>query len=248
MVSVSQGMNVLRRTQEVYMNSLVMEEPVPVQFEACPAEVTEHALVFYEQPDIRQWNKVGLTCERIEKATPWWLADWLVYGEDHFGDDVFNDIPDADGSAMESALSHYSLITQDVYKKVARRFPPAIRKGELTFSHYREAAISQIDPAVVDNALDMAVTNKWSIRELRRHLSDKGKNSTRQTRVSANVAMSITIDVPKEQGEEVSRLLWEITRDGDYGTRGEALIAAVRFYHAHLTLEKQRSGNEQTAA
>jgi hypothetical protein len=94
----------------------------------------------------------------VSDASAWWLGDWLVYGERRF----------AERYRMAISSTNLSYKTLRNYAWVARRFPVARRRGALGLAHHAEVAALPEDDQ--DHWLDRAVSQSWSVAELRRHL------------------------------------------------------------------------------
>ncbi|MFC3998523.1 LmbU family transcriptional regulator [Nocardiopsis sediminis] len=107
---------------------------------------------------ISTWQRIGDHLFRISDAMGWWMGDWLVFGERTYG------------SRYREALAKTSLDYKTLrnYAWVARGFPAARRRAELSFAHHAE--VVSLPPGEQDFWLDLAGKGHWSRNELRRRM------------------------------------------------------------------------------
>lgn len=103
-------------------------------------------------PDLTiiEWLQAGRSLVAMKNSINWWLGDWLVYGENKFGDEIYN--------YLNHDLAYKTILT---IKKVCRAFPPDKRKGELSFSHHAVIAYIKDDEERF-KYLDVAIEEKLS--------------------------------------------------------------------------------------
>ena len=77
-----------------------------------------------------RWVEIGQSLGSTVKNLPWAVGDWLVLGEDAFGERAAQHLQDV-GMAVER-LSNYAW--------VSRAFPPTTRVEGLTWTHHRYIA------------------------------------------------------------------------------------------------------------
>lgn len=107
------------------------------------------------------WLALGRQLYVIADSSAWWLGDWLVFGQDRF--------PDRYEQALAGTTLNYQTLRN--YAWVARKFPPALRRAELSFQHHAEvAALPEPERSCW---LDQAQEGRWSRGELRRRLRAK---------------------------------------------------------------------------
>ena len=117
-------------------------------------------LRFLCSPSLRLWETIGRQIVAIADSSAWWIADWLVYGEDTFQDRYKEVIKGTD-------LNYQTLRN---YAWVARRFELARRREALSFAHHAEvAALAQLGQ---DHWLDRAEEHGWSRNQLRGEIRD----------------------------------------------------------------------------
>lgn len=129
-----------------------------------------------------RWQRVGRQLAVIADSSPWWLGDWLVYGETQYAD------------RYKQALAQTSLDYQTLrnYAWVARSFPMSRRRDKLSFQHHAE--LVSLPPEQQDYWLDCAERHKWSRNELRRQL-----RASRRGAEPAPSLLTIRVDVGRER-------------------------------------------------
>lgn len=136
------------------------------------------------------WRKLGSRIILVANCSAWWLGDWLVYGEQTYGD------------RYKQAIAGTSLGYQTLrnYAWVARRFPVSRRRDTLSFGHHVEVAAL---PGEEQEAwLTRAEQLNWSCNKLRRALRaakvakcrESGDEETAQIK-------ALKIEVPAERHE-----------------------------------------------
>lgn len=94
-----------------------------------------------------QWVNAGLTLDVLTDAVPWCRGDWMLFGEQKFGQDHTQALPDPhspDGQKLNRTFQNC--------RWVADRFPPSRRRGGVSFSHH--AAVAALDPPDQERWLD----------------------------------------------------------------------------------------------
>jgi hypothetical protein len=113
------------------------------------------------------WVAVGRRIGELSSASAWWLGDWLVFGEDRFGD------------RYRTAVAATSLDYQTLrnYAWVARRVDASRRRSGLSLQHHAEvAALPEADQELW---LRRAERFRWSRNELRRQLAGRRRRGVR---------------------------------------------------------------------
>lgn len=102
--------------------------------EALPGLLQPRSYVLPDGLSYERWASIGASLQQIRDSINFWIGDWLIYGERHFGEDAYaavrDDIKAIFGRGEES-------IDQAIL--VARSYPPDTRVPELKWSHHREA-------------------------------------------------------------------------------------------------------------
>lgn len=105
-----------------------------------------------------EWQQAGSRISSLVNSSAWFLGDWVTYGEAQFE------------SRYRQAVDMVGLNYQTLrnFAWVARRFPLARRRGNLSFYHHMEVA--KLPDAEQDYWLDRAAEETWSVRTLRQQL------------------------------------------------------------------------------
>src|SRR5918997_1429511 len=98
--------------------------------EARGMQVRRSGLSLPSEMTFDSWRELGSRVIHIANCSAWWLGDWIVYGEQSYGD------------RYEQAITDTSLRYQTLrnYAWVARRFPMSRRRDTLSFGHHAEVA------------------------------------------------------------------------------------------------------------
>ncbi len=111
-----------------------------------------------------QWESLGSTVAAMVDGAPWWMGDWLSYGERAYGEKYAHVV---DGTP-------WKIQTLQNYAWVSRRFEISRRREILSFSHHAEVAA--LDPADQDALLDRAEAESWSRADLRTAVRELKRN------------------------------------------------------------------------
>ncbi|MFC7721116.1 LmbU family transcriptional regulator [Nonomuraea recticatena] len=130
------------------------------------------------------WCRIGQQIRRISDSSCWWLADWLVYGEEQFPG-RYQVVCD------ETSLSYQTLRN---YAWVARKFPPSRRRDSLSLQHHAEAA--SLPGAEQDLWLARAEREGWSARRLRQELR---KRARRLDEADSATQVQVTLSLDSER-------------------------------------------------
>jgi len=108
-----------------------------------------------DQLTFDRWREVGVKICGYCSASAWWVGDWLIYGQSHYGEHYKRAID-------ETGLDYQTLRN---YARVARRFPLYRRRDNLSFQHHAE--VCALDDQEQDFWLDAAADGRWSRTLLR---------------------------------------------------------------------------------
>jgi hypothetical protein len=133
------------------------------------------------------WRQLGSRIIFIADCSAWWIGDWLVYGEQAYGD------------RYEQAITDTSLGYQTLrnYAWVARKFPTSRRRDTLSFGHHAEVAALPGDEQ--DKWLARAEQLSWSRNRLRRGLRAAKVADRQAASENWSVSKAVKIDVPTER-------------------------------------------------
>lgn len=119
--------------------------------------LTAKAMLVKGRPTFAEYQAVGDFIERAHKASGWWVADWLKYGESR--DDwkqKIDAVMDVTGYAEQTVKNH---------KYIGENIAPSRRRDDVSFSVHSEVA--SLDPREQEHWLERAASNGWTQRELR---------------------------------------------------------------------------------
>ena len=128
--------------------------------EALPGLLGEDSYVLPPALPFERWEQIGVSLQQMHRSVNWWVADWLLYGEAHYGQDAYQAVQAATGRGDES-------LSQVVW--VARAFPPHTRVPSLSWSHHRAAAELPADErqAVLREAAEQQLSTRQLIERVR---------------------------------------------------------------------------------
>ncbi|MGN6867541.1 MAG: LmbU family transcriptional regulator [Solirubrobacteraceae bacterium] len=106
------------------------------------------------------WQGLGVRIVTRAESASWWLGDWMVFGEQQYGQRY--------RQAIETTGLDYQTLRN--YAVVARRFKLSRRRDNLSFQHHAEVCALPFEEQ--DRWLDLAAENHWSKRELRLRLRE----------------------------------------------------------------------------
>lgn len=121
-------------------------------------QVTKTAMLFSKAPSLSSWEDIGRRLTSVADSSAWWIADWLVYGENMFKDRYLEAIE-------KTSLSYQTLRN---YAWVGRRFSHSRRRDNLSFGHHSEVAA--LEPPEQDYWLRKAEEYSWSRNQLRKQV------------------------------------------------------------------------------
>jgi hypothetical protein len=104
---------------------------------------------------LKEWLEQGRRLGVLGRGVAWWIGDWLRYGNERYGERY----------ARASRATGYDAQSLMNMVYVASRFEPAKRREALSWSHHAEVA--PLDPEDRDSWLDLAETQRLSVRSLR---------------------------------------------------------------------------------
>lgn len=118
--------------------------------------LTPTGLVLDLSLSYEEYEQIGYALGRLRDMTAWALGDWLLFGENCYGEDKYAQAVEVTGRAKS---------TLQTYLRVALRIPSGRRRGELTWSHHE--AVASLLPPEQDELLKRAVSHGWSVEEMR---------------------------------------------------------------------------------
>jgi hypothetical protein len=114
-------------------------------------------------PSFVQYQQLGEYLRFVEGAIQFWIGDWILYGEQRFGE----------AAAQAAAYTGLKVDTVKQYAWVAERVPPPVRDPDLSFSHHREVA--DLPPVEQRRWIKQAAEGDggaaWPVDRLRREIN-----------------------------------------------------------------------------
>lgn len=132
------------------MATRVYDEPIPLDklFEATGIRIDP-------KTSLEEWGKLGESLLHMQEAHQWWLGDWYVFGDEHFGEE-----------ATQYWDERYDLNTLENYRRVAAKIPKTRRRKNVPWSLHRLAA-GLDDPKTQDEVLKRADKESLTYAEMR---------------------------------------------------------------------------------
>jgi len=107
-----------------------------------------------------EWAAIGAYLQRAAGSVNWWLGDWLVRGEERYGEKYTQAI-------SETGLSYQTLANM---KWVAGKIEFSHRRENLSWKHHSEVA--GFEPEERDQWLDAAEEHDYSVAAMKRAIKD----------------------------------------------------------------------------
>jgi hypothetical protein len=151
----------------------------------------------------------------MNRCSPWWLGDWIRYGDVKFGQKY----------SRAAKITGYDTQTLMNMVYVASRFEISRRRENLSWSHHETVASLESDEQ--DRWLDQAIEHKMSVADLRLELrSRQGRDEpSRSMDDGADERQGVGISCPKCGYLIPSSVLLSQLKDlptsGDPVTRGQ---------------------------
>lgn len=130
------------------------------------ARVTETALDLDSDLSAEEWEEIGHMLGRANRASAWWIGDWINYGEARWGE-KYNEAERITGLAYKTLRNYASLCQQ---------FELSRRRDNLSAQHHD--AIRSLDSAKQEEVLNAAEEQDLTIhatRDLARRVSGRNR-------------------------------------------------------------------------
>jgi hypothetical protein len=114
-----------------------------------------------EDMEFDEWERVGYVLQQMDASLPWWIGDWLNYGEYAYGE--------AYTQAVQITGKPIGVLQN--YKWVAHKIPPESRREWLSWSHHR--AVATFAPEIQNRWLDRAENGELSVTDLQREIQQE---------------------------------------------------------------------------
>ena len=106
---------------------------------------------------IADWEKSTKVVLMLQRSVNWWIGDIIVYGEQRFGDDIYQ--------VFDPDYVSESLLERCVW--MSRQYKPQDRNPSLSWTHHKEVA--SFPHAVRMAILAKAAMNNWGTTEIREY-------------------------------------------------------------------------------
>ena len=115
-------------------------------------------------PDLpfEQYEALGVFLGHLQTAVKWWIGDWLLLGEELYGD----------AAAQASEALNLSVEGRQECLRVALAIPRSRRRASLSWWHHRLVAARWIAPAEREQLLNAAEAERLTTRELEDRVRD----------------------------------------------------------------------------
>jgi hypothetical protein len=127
--------------------------------------ITPVAWVPTGEMGLAEWTAVGRRLGAMGRCGQWGLGDWIRYGNVKFGERY----------ARAARITGYDVQTLMNMVYVASRFEISRRRENLSWSHHE--TLASLDPDEQDHWLDLAVSEKLSVSDLRVELRSARRGS-----------------------------------------------------------------------
>lgn len=127
-----------------------------------PPTMTAVAWIPKGEMDFAEWSHAGQRFGVMHRCSPWWLGDWIRYGNAKFGEKY----------SLATKITGYDAQTLMNMVYVATHFGEISRRREnLSWSHHE--SVASLDPEVQDHWLDEAIKHKMSVADIRLELRSR---------------------------------------------------------------------------
>lgn len=134
-----------------------------------------------------EWMGYGKTLSAMQDSIPWWVGDWINYGEAKYGETYSQGLSLWDFG--------YQTLTNMAY--VSRRYPPDQRTS-LSWTHHRHAA--SMEPKERGALLKKAKDEEWTTRQLQIEVA-KAKLKDTGDEEEVAVWVQYTVEISTNMGE-----------------------------------------------
>lgn len=115
-------------------------------------------LVVNGHKSLEEWEQSARVLFDIQRSVYWWIGDMIVFGEQQFGDELYQ--------VADDTVS-VDMINRCV--SVSREFPPNERHQALSWTHHQ--LVVPYKKPMQQALLKKAEDNKWSTQQFREYLS-----------------------------------------------------------------------------
>lgn len=149
------------------------------------------------------WQELGVRLQRFERSSPWWIGDWMAYGEHKWGEKF----------AQAIELSGLDASTLSNRQFTSERIPPASRLPVLSWTHHKIAADLPEIPQR-SSALQRCAEEGWSTRKFATYVNGlKNKDSGNEDEEAPpadpkkHSTGSLSVTVPSAERKTIEMIL-----------------------------------------
>jgi N6-adenosine-specific RNA methylase IME4 len=151
---------------------------------ALPGKVSRVGLELPPDLTFRDWQNIGEQLERVEGAVLWWWGDWLRYDDGSYGT-MYEEAMDKTGAKYQRLANA---------KWVAESIEFSTRVENVSWSHHR--LVAALDKEEQARWLARAEKNKWSVKDLKHHITKQKRDDKHRSIAGAAVASSVKGSFP----------------------------------------------------
>jgi predicted RNA-binding Zn-ribbon protein involved in translation (DUF1610 family) len=126
-----------------------------------PSTITTVAWIAVRDMDLTEWSRAGHQLGVMDRCSPWWIGDWIRYGNATFGE-KYSRVAKITGYDPQTLMNR-------VY--VASRFEISRRRENLSWSHHDQVAA--LPPDQQEYWLDRAIAECLTRADLRLELRSR---------------------------------------------------------------------------
>jgi len=145
-----------------------------------------------------QWQAAGEQLQLMGRAVNWWIGDWILYGEKHYGE-MYSEAIDLTGL-------EYDTLKNIVW--VAKHVDRSRRRDSLSWSHHYEVAA--LPAAEQDRWLAAAETEGMTRNRLRRDLQTTTGGSAQPDPAQPTHMARLTLRLAAGSDDEARSLVAEL--------------------------------------
>jgi hypothetical protein len=150
------------------------------------AQFHERSLALPEKLTIKGWLKIVEAIDTVREGARWWFGDAIIAGETRWGE-TYSQALDA---------NKYDYATLRNLRSVSKRYAPAERIYDLSWSHYNAAMGVPLD--VARGILAEAFANDWSVAQVREYIKEiKSREATNGT--TADIVKPVAPSLPRTE-------------------------------------------------
>lgn len=194
MTTTATAPGALTRPRDAVGSAAAARLPAEVMYSSGPFHATRWQLIVAGEATFKEWERAGRFFKAINESSTWVMADWLVWGEAHFGEDSAQVLDDFRYS--EGGLANL--------RTLYAAFPPERRRWRLGKSYYQ--AVLPLVKEAQEMVLDAAVRQRLTRDEVRnevRALPDEARRRPRPERFQVATLPAPVPAAPNDNGHAV---------------------------------------------